>query len=78
MVYIHPTAIETAILSMTIASVLVMEVMNTVLERLLDILTKRKSKNFKILKDTMAAAVLLNAVVAVVVVVVILGQYFVE
>ena len=76
--YIQPSAVEIALLVIITASVLVMEIMNTVLERLLDILTKRKSKNFKVLKDTMAAAVLLNAIVAVIVVVVIFGQYFVE
>ena len=77
-IYVQPTAIETAVLSIVTASVLVMEIMNTVLERLLDILTKRKSKNFKILKDTMAAAVLLNAIVAVIVAVTIFGKYFIE
>lgn len=78
MIYIQPTTVEVAILSIVTVSVLAMEIMNTVLERLLDILTKQKSKNFKVLKDTMAAAVLLNAVVAVIVVVVIFGKYFVE
>ncbi len=75
-IYIQLTAIETVILIMVTASVLVMEIINSVLERLLDILTKRKSKNFKILKDTMAAAVLLNAIVAVIVAIIIFGQYF--
>ncbi len=76
-VYIQPTTIEIVILSMATGSVLVMEIMNTVLERLLDILTKRKSKNFKALKDMMAAAVLLNAIVTVFIVVVIFKKYFV-
>lgn len=74
-IYIQPTTVEIAILSMTTGSVLVMEIMNTVLERLLDILTKRKSKNFKALKDMMAAAVLLNAIIAVVVAIIIFEQY---
>jgi diacylglycerol kinase (ATP) len=78
MMYIQPTTIEVAILIIVTVSVLVMESMNTVLERLLDILTKRRSKNFKVLKDTMAAAVLLNAIVAVIVAIIILGKYFVE
>jgi len=77
-IYVQPTVMESVILSIVTVSVLVMEIMNTVLERLLDILTKRKSKNFKVLKDTMAAAVLLNAIVAVIVAVVIFGQYFLE
>ncbi len=78
MIYIQPTVIEIAILSMVTGSVLVMEIMNTVLEMLLDILTRRKSKNFKILKDIMASAVLLNAIVAIVVAGIILGKYFLE
>jgi diacylglycerol kinase (ATP) len=77
-VYVKPTTVEIAILSMTTGSVLVMEIMNTVLEKLLDILTKRKSKNFKILKDIMASAVLLNAIVAIIVAGIIFGQYFIE
>jgi diacylglycerol kinase len=78
MIYIQPTAVETVILSVVTASVLVMEIMNTVLERLLDILTRRKSKNFKVLKDIMASAVLLNAIVAIFAAIIIFGKYFRE
>jgi len=77
-IYTQPTAVEIAVLGIVTGSVLVMEIMNTVLERLLDILTKRKSKNFKALKDMMAAAVLLNAIVAVIVVSILLGKYLVS
>ncbi len=75
-IYMQPTVLEVAILSMVTGSVLVMEIMNTVLEKLLDILTKRKSKNFKILKDIMASAVLLNAIIAIVVAGCIFSKYF--
>jgi diacylglycerol kinase len=67
--------IEIIMLILTIVSVLSMEILNTVLEKLLDMLTKRKSKNFKFLKDAMAAAVLLNSVVAVAIGIIIFGKY---
>ena len=76
MLYFPLTGLEIAVVSLAIASVLVMEILNTALERLLDILTKRKSKNFKFLKDVMAAAVLLNSIGAVIVGIFIFGKYF--
>lgn len=67
MFFLRTTAIDTIILLMLISSVLTMEILNTILEYLLDIKTKRKTKKFKFLKDTMAAAVLINVIVAVIV-----------
>ena len=65
--FLKTTTVHTIILLMLIGSVLTMEILNTVLEYLLDIDTKRKSKKFKFLKDVMAAGVLINVIVAVIV-----------
>lgn len=58
---------EAVILIITIFSVLVLEVLNTVLERLLDLLKPEISREVKVLKDMMAGAVFLTAVGAAIV-----------
>ena len=75
MVCLPLSGIEIAVLSLAISSVLVMEILNTVLERLLDMNIKGKNKKIKFLKDIMAGAVLLNVLVAVVVGSIIFWQY---
>jgi len=72
------TILERIVLGMVSMNVLIMEIMNTVLEYLLDMNSKRKSKKVKFLKDAMAGAVLLSAILAIVVGIVIFGGYFLE
>jgi len=67
---------ENLILVIVMGNVLSMEILNTVLEYLLDVHSKRKNKKFKFLKDAMAGAVVLNVIVAVIVGIVIFGRYF--
>ncbi len=77
MMFIFPlTIMERIVVGILIVNVLVMEIMNTILEYLLDLYSKRKNKKFKFLKDAMAGAVLLNVVVAVIAGLVIFGRYF--
>ncbi len=77
--FIFPlTVVERVIVGILIVNVLVMEIMNTILEYLLDLYSKRKNKKFKFLKDAMAGAVLLNVLVAVVAGLIIFGRYFWE
>lgn len=78
MIYLPLTSVEVAIMSLAISAVLTMEIINTVVERLLDMNTRRKSKSFKFLKDIMAAAVLINVLWAVLIGVVIFGPYLFE
>jgi diacylglycerol kinase len=78
MFFLKTTTTHTIILLMLISSVLTMEILNTILEYLLDINSKRKNKKFKFLKDTMAAAVLINVITAVVIGVIIFIPYFFE
>jgi len=72
------TILERIALGMVGMNVLIMEIMNTVLEYLLDMNSKRKNKKVKFLKDVMAGAVLLSAILAIVVGIVIFGGYFLE
>lgn len=78
MIYLPLRGMEIAILSLTIASVLTMEILNTAVERLLDMITKKKNKNSKFLKDIMASAVLVNVLLAIVIGMAIFSQYFLE
>jgi undecaprenol kinase len=63
--YFNFTIVEWAILILTIAVVLSAEVFNTVLERLLDLIEPRLSIHVALLKDLLAAAVLLLCLAAV-------------
>lgn len=54
-----------AVLLLTISSVLITEIINTVLERLCDVVTKEYSTDIKFIKDVSAGAVLLSAICSV-------------
>lgn len=54
-----------ALLMLTISAVLITEIINTVLERLCDVVTKEYSKDIKFIKDVSAGAVLLSAICSV-------------
>ncbi|MFA5925914.1 MAG: diacylglycerol kinase family protein [Parcubacteria group bacterium] len=69
---------EKVALFLVIFSVLVMEIINTILERVVDILKPRVHPYAHLIKDVMAAAVLLASVGAVVVGATIFYPYFKE
>ena len=64
MILLPLRTIEYVILSLAIVSVLVMEIINTVFERMIDVLKPRVHPYAKVMKDMMAAAVLLRALEA--------------
>lgn len=66
---------EYVFLTSAIVSVLVLEIVNTVFERIIDILQPRVHPYAQIMKDLMAAAVLLASLGAVIVGIFILGPY---
>ena len=70
------TASERAILILAIALVLCLELVNTALERIMDILKPRVHPYARVVKDVMAGAVLLAATLAVVVGLAIFSPYF--
>lgn len=67
MVIVGVTRMEAVILTIVISSVLVLELLNTVLEKFIDVLKPRVHYFIEIMKDLMAAAVLVAAIAALVV-----------
>ncbi|MFA5962175.1 MAG: diacylglycerol kinase family protein [Parcubacteria group bacterium] len=67
MVYFHVTRMETVALVLVIVGVLIMELLNTVVERVVDILKPRVHPYARLIKDMMAAVVLISAIFAVVI-----------
>ncbi len=68
--------IEAAILILVVMAVLVIELMNTIFEAMLDLLKPRLNHYAAIVKDLMAAAVFLSSLGAVLVGIIILLPYF--
>ncbi|EKE16093.1 MAG: diacylglycerol kinase [uncultured bacterium] len=69
---------EAVVLIVMIAAVLVMELANTVIERVADILKPKIHPYAKLIKDIMAAAVLISSLAAVAVGIIIFLPYFSE
>ncbi|MBU1167423.1 diacylglycerol kinase family protein [Patescibacteria group bacterium] len=67
MFYFDTTGIEKAVLVLVIVLVLLSETINSVLERIVDVIRPRLSAEAKAIKDIMAAMVLVSAVGAVIV-----------
>jgi len=67
MFYFNLTRGERIILLLVIMEVLVMELLNTVVERVVDILKPRVHPYARLIKDLMASAVLVSAILAVVI-----------
>ncbi|MEA3249077.1 MAG: diacylglycerol kinase family protein [Patescibacteria group bacterium] len=67
--------LEKAVLTLAIALVLVLELMNSIFERVVDLLKPRMHLQVKEIKDIMAGGVLVASVGAALVGVIILGPY---
>lgn len=65
--YFDVTRTETVALVLVIASVLILELLNTIMERVVDILKPRVHPYARLIKDLMAAVVLISAIFAIVV-----------
>lgn len=61
------TRIEAAVLFMAIIMVFAMEIMNTAVEKVCDLIDKNHNREIMIIKDGMAGAVLIASVIAAVV-----------
>lgn len=77
MILFRITIAEAIILTMMIVFVLVLEVVNTIFEKFVDILKPRLHMYVEVIKDMMAAAVLLAAVGAVIVAAMVFVPYIV-
>ena len=79
LMYLFPTRnLEKIALFIVIFAVLVMELINTIFERVVDMLKPRVHPYAQLVKDVMAAAVLLSSIGAVIVGVIIFCPYFQE
>ncbi len=67
MIYYHVTDSEKIVLFLVIMEVLVMELLNTVMERIADILKPRVHPYVRVIKDLMAASVLVSSLLAVII-----------
>jgi undecaprenol kinase len=67
MVYFRLTRGEKVILLLVFMEVLIMELLNTVVERVVDILKPRLHPYARLIKDLMASAVLVSAILAIVI-----------
>ena len=75
--YLFPTrSLEKIALFIVIFAVLVMELINTIFERVVDMLKPRVHPYAQLVKDVMAAAVLLSSIGAVIVGIIIFWPYF--
>jgi len=78
MAYFRVTRGEAVVLFLVIAGVLVMELFNTVVERVVDILKPRVHPYARLIKDLMAAGVLLTSILAVIVGLIIFIPYILK
>lgn len=76
MIYFRVTRAEMVVLILVIMGVLLAELMNTVMERVVDILKPRVHPYARLIKDLMAAGVLLVSILALVIGVIIFFPYF--
>ncbi len=67
MIYYQVTPSEMVILFLVVMGVLVMELLNTVMERIADILKPRIHPYVKVIKDLMAASVLVSSLLAIII-----------
>jgi diacylglycerol kinase len=67
MVYYDITRAEMVVLIIIIMGVLIMELFNTIMERVVDILKPRVHPYARLIKDLMAAGVLLTSILAIVI-----------
>lgn len=78
MVYFNVTKTEAVVLFMTIMAVLIMELLNTAMERVIDILKPKIHPYAKLVKDLMAASVLLMSLLAVILGLIIFIPYLIQ
>ena len=77
MIYFDLSRAEMVALIFMIMMVLIMELINTIFERVVDILKPRIHPYAKLIKDLMAATVLITAIVSVIIGVIIFYPYIV-
>lgn len=74
---LHVSLFDFFILCALVAGVIILEIMNSVIERCIDLIKPRLHEHVGMIKDMMASAVLLMAIIAAIVGISILGRYIV-
>jgi undecaprenol kinase len=77
MLYFHVTRAEMVVLFIVIMEVLVFELLNTIMERVVDILKPRVHPYAKLIKDLMAGTVLLSSILAIIIGLIVFVPYLV-
>ena len=72
--FLHLSAVEKAMIIMAMSSVLVLELVNTVVERFVDLLEPRVHTYVGLIKDLMAAAVLVVTISSILIGLIVFGQ----
>ncbi len=75
MVYFHVKRTEIIVLLLVIASVLILELLNTIMERVVDILKPRVHPYARLIKDLMAGVVLISSIFAIIIGIIIFLPY---
>lgn len=78
MIYFQVTRPEMIVLFLVIMGVLTMELLNTILERVVDILRPRVHPYARLIKDLMAASVLTSSILAIIIGLIIFVPYILE
>lgn len=78
MAYFRVTRAEMIVLFIIIMGVLIMELVNTIMERVVDILKPRIHPYARLIKDLMAAGVLMTSILAIIVGLIIFIPYILE
>lgn len=78
MIYFRVTMPEMVVLTLVVVGVLIMELMNTIMERVVDILKPRVHPYARLIKDLMAASVLSCSILAIIIGLIILVPYILE
>jgi len=78
MIYFQISRAEMVVIFLVITGVLIMELFNTVVERVVDILKPRVHPYARLIKDIMAAGVLVSSIAAIVIGVIIFLPYILD
>jgi undecaprenol kinase len=78
MIYFQVTRAEMVVLFLVIMGVMIMELLNTILERVVDILKPRVHPYVRLIKDLMAASVLFTSILAIIIGLIIFIPYILK
>ncbi len=78
MLYFPTSRLEKVVLLLSVFSVLILELINSAVERIMDVVTTERDERIRVVKDLMAAIVLLASFGSAVVGILIFYPYFLE